>query len=249
MTELDRAHRRARALVLAAVVVTAVLYVVPYGFYIGYPLILLSTFVHEMGHGVAAMLVGGTFDSFHMYADASGVAQAHGSFGRIDSAVIAAGGLVGPPILSGLFFAASARPRLARGVLGLFGAAMLIACVWVVRGLFGWLFVGAVGVVCAGLAWKASTMFSQGVVAFLATQLALSVFSRGDYLFTDVAVTGGGTARQPSDVANIAEALFLPYWFWGGLIAVFSVVVLGVGLWAFWRATRREPGSLRMPIG
>jgi hypothetical protein len=36
---------------------------------------------------------------------------------------------------------------------------------------------------------------------------------------------------MPSDVAQIAEALWLPYWFWGGLLAVVSVAVLVGGLW------------------
>jgi hypothetical protein len=31
------------------------------------------------------------------------------------------------------------------------------------------------------------------------------------------------------------EALALPYWFWGGICAVFSAMVLVVGVWLFWR--------------
>ena len=55
--------QRARLFVGLAVVVTVVLYVVPYGEYIGYPLVLMSTLAHEMGHGVAGWLVGGSFHS------------------------------------------------------------------------------------------------------------------------------------------------------------------------------------------
>ena len=47
---------RARLVLLATVILTALLYVVPYGRYVAYPLMLLSTLVHEMGHGVAALL-------------------------------------------------------------------------------------------------------------------------------------------------------------------------------------------------
>jgi hypothetical protein len=44
---------------------------------------------------------------------------------------------------------------------------------------------------------------------------------------------------QPSDSAVIAQALWLPYWFWGGVIAFFSLAMaaLGIGF-----ATRR-PGD------
>jgi membrane-associated phospholipid phosphatase len=73
-------------------------------------------------------------------------------------------------------------------------------------------------------------------LVFLAVQLSLSVFSRGDYLFSEVARTGSGDF--PSDVANMADALFLPYWFWGATCGAFSVAVLVVGLWAFLRSAR-----------
>ena len=44
---------------------------------------------------------------------------------------------------------------------------------------------------------------SQTVVLLLAVQLALSVFSRSDYLFTSMALTACGP--MPSDVAVMAE--------------------------------------------
>ncbi len=74
--------------------------------------------------------------------------------------------------------------------------------------------------------------------ALLAIQLSLSVFSRGDYLFTDVAETAGGT--MPSDVARMAEALILPYWFWGGVVGLLSVLVLIIGLWSFLRSATAD---------
>jgi hypothetical protein len=223
------------------VVVTGALYLVPYGHIVGYPLLLLSTYAHEMGHGIAAVLAGGRFDSLHIYSDASGVALSAGNFGRLGSAFVAAGGLVGPPVLAAGFFAGAARPRVSRAVLMVFGVAMLASCIIVVRGLFGWIFVAAIGAGCVAVAVRAKPIMAQAVVALLAIQLALSVFSRADYLFTDVAVTGAGT--HPSDVAAIGEALVLPYWFWGGLIGATSFTVLAAGLWWFWRATRAGPGA------
>jgi hypothetical protein len=76
---------------------------------------------------------------------------------------------------------------------------------------------------------------SQLIVLFVGVQLALSVFSRSDYLFTSVAITATGNA--PSDVARMADALFLPYWLWGLLCGGFSVWVLWRGIRAFLRTT------------
>ena len=221
---------------IAAIVMTAALYVVPYGRYVAYPLLLISTFVHEMGHGVAAELVGGRFDAFVMHLDGSGMAQISGVGGRLASAAVAAGGLLGPAVVAALFFAMSSRVSLSRLGLALFGVAALISCVWVVRNVFGWLFVGLLAAACLMLANKASRDWVQFALAFLAAQLALSVYSRSGYLFTDVAETPGGVF--PSDVALMAQALVLPYWFWGGFCAMISAFVLVWGVSVFWRSSR-----------
>ena len=68
-------------------------------------------------------------------------------------------------------------------------------------------------------------------------QLSLSVFSRADYLFTREAVTATGTV--PSDVSQIAEALILPYWFWGACCGALSVAVLLVALVIYLRGPQR----------
>ena len=69
---------------------------------------------------------------------------------------------------------------------------------------------------------------AQAVLVFLAVQLALAVFSRADYLFTSMALTRSGP--MPSDVSVMAQALFLPYWFWGAVCGALSVGILFLGL-------------------
>ncbi len=234
--------RNARLALGLAVAVTVALYFVPYGRYIAYPLLLISTFVHEMGHGIAALLVGAHFEHFVMYPDASGVAGISGGSGRLAGAVIAAGGLVGPSIGAAVLFVLSTRERLARAGLWLIGIAALVSCLWVVRNLFGWIFVGLLGVLAILLAIKAASAVAQWALAFAAVQLTLSVYSRADYLFTPTARTASGLL--PSDVALISKALLLPYWFWGGVCAIISLSVLGFGLNLFWRVTR-DPNDQR----
>jgi hypothetical protein len=195
-----------------------------------------------MGHGVASLLIGASFESFQIYPDASGIAVISGNASRLGTAFVAAGGLVGPAVLAGIFFWLAPRGRLAKAGLLLFGVGSLVACIIVVRNPFGWAFVGSLGAACLLTAWKTSPPFSQAALGFLAVQLALSVYSRGDYLFTDVAETGAGV--QPSDVANIASALLLPYWFWGAVCGAFSVAVVALGLWAFWRRTRSRAANV-----
>ena len=116
------------------------------------------------------------------------------------------------------------------------GVGLLLAEVFVVRNLFGVAFVGVVAAMSLAVGLKGRDA-AQWMLLFVGVQLALSVFSRADYLFTATAQTGAGD--HPSDVAHISEALLLPYWFWGASIGLVSVLVLVGGLASFFLPTKR----------
>lgn len=224
---------RARLVLGVSIVVTAFLYLVPYGRTLAYPLMLLSTLAHELGHGVTALLVGGSFERFVMWPDGSGMAVWSGEPSRLRAAAVAAGGLVGPAVAAALAFTFGRTARGARHTLTAVAVILAVALLLVVRNLFGGVFVIILLAACLATARKASDEIAQLVLVFLAVQLALSVFSRGDYLFTPVAETASGF--MPSDVGQIAAALFLPYWFWGAVCGGISVLVLGYGVKKYWR--------------
>lgn len=221
---------RARITLLVSVGLTLLLYVIPNGHTIAYPLVLISTLVHELGHGIAALIAGGSFDKFQMFSDGSGAAHWSGAVGDAGRAFIAAGGLVGPAVGAAFCLILSRRPGSARACLGAIGALLVIAALVVVRNPFGWLFVGVLAAACLLIALWAGTQLAQLALVFLAVQLGLSVYSRGDYLFTEWADTALG--RMPSDSQQMANAMGVgPYWFWGGLCGAFSVLMLLLGAW------------------
>ena len=77
----------------------------------------ISILVHEMGHGIAAILAGGYFQKFIMHPDGSGIAYS-GGVGTIGRAFVALGGLIGPAVVAGVAAAAvlhcTRRPSLGR---------------------------------------------------------------------------------------------------------------------------------------
>lgn len=229
-------QQKAQAFLVGSVIVTALLYVIPGGRWIGYPLMLLSTLVHELGHGLMAVLCGGDFNSFRMNLDGSGVTSWAAAPSSLTRALVSAGGLVGPAIGAAIGFALSRKPKTAQIGLGLFAAFMALALILVVRGWFGMLFCAAVTAIAVAIVAKARPWASQITMVFVSVQLALSVFSRGDYLFTDKAVVGGRVLY--SDVAQMADALFGPYWLWGVICGGLSVAVLVFGLRLFFKAER-----------
>jgi len=218
---------------LISVGLTAFLYVVPHGELLAYPFVLLSTLAHEMGHGLTALLLGGHFDQFSMWPDGSGVALWSGSIGRFGRALIAAGGLVGPAVAAAIGFAVGRTDRGARNALVTTGVILALALLLVVRGLFAIVFVALVAGACLWVGRASRGEIARLVLVFLAVQLALAVFSRGDYLFMAMAETAQGP--MPSDVAVMSAALLLPYWFWGAVCGAASIVVLGYGVRAYWK--------------
>lgn len=189
---------------------------------LGRVLLLFSTLFHEMGHGLMAMLLGGDFKKLEIGWDASGVTTFAGVSSRIGRALVAASGLVGPAIAAAaLFWAARGSDGKLKSATRLFGATLLIIGVLTARSFWAVFFTVGLGLLLLIISHRVSRPKLETFVVFIGVQLGLSVFTRADYLFAKSA--GPGLA---SDVAQMSEALFLPYWFWGTVCGLFSVIVL-----------------------
>ncbi len=222
-----------RQFLLVSAAITLALYFVPYGQILARPLLLLSTLAHEMGHGLTALLLGGRFQSLKMWANGAGVSEMDlAGFGRIRESLTLAGGLVGPAVAAALCFKLGKTGRGAHLCLLGVGIFLLVAEALVIRNLFGFFFAGVVAAGCLFAGRRLSPQRAQWVVVFLGVQLALSVFSRADYLFTQGVENPSGAF--PSDVMRMQTALFLPYWFWGIVCGAFSVMVLIYGVRTCW---------------
>ncbi|HMV70223.1 MAG TPA: M50 family metallopeptidase [Myxococcota bacterium] len=218
-----------RNALIASAALTLVAEYVPYANVPGRPLVWMSTLAHEMGHGVAAMLVGAQFHALQLHADGSGVAHWSGAPGPFARAFIAAGGLIGPAVAAAGCFLLTRSAKLSRLGLGLTAILLGLACLLVVRNLFGLLFVGCLALALGAAARWLHEEAARVLVAFLGVQLSISVFTRSDYLFSNVAKTANGV--MPSDTAHMAQALWLPSWFWGIVCGLVSLGVLAGGVW------------------
>lgn len=231
--------RRQAAIVLAgSVAITVAMFLIPSPentWWLLAPFRWLHIYVHEFGHGVAALLAGGEFDKFEMYTY-SGLAYTHTS-GSLAAAFVCAGGLCGPAVVGGVFLATGRNARLARYALGAFGLFMAISLVLWTRTPFGWGFGATVAALALLVAVKAKPALAQMVTVFIGVQLALSVYTGGGYLFTQYVEIQNGH-RGPSDTQAMSDALGMPYWFWGIVCAGFSAMVLLGGLWLYVKPRR-----------
>lgn len=214
---------------LASTAAVLLIWQLPYGRQLLYPLTLLATYAHELGHGLTAMLLGFEFDQLHLHADGSGLAAWRGNPGMAATALIAAGGLIGPTIVGSVLLILSRSVRFGRALLAVLALLVAATVVLWVRNPFGIAFLLTASVGLALAAKTLSDTASSFLLHMIAVSLCLSWFSDLDYLFSEHALVGG--TRHPSDTAVMAEVLWLPYWFWGGVVALItcSVAVLGVG--------------------
>ncbi|NQX93368.1 MAG: M50 family metallopeptidase [Erythrobacter sp.] len=216
-------------LILAVVVVLA-LPAVPFGNYLIYPFVILTTWFHEMGHGLTALALGQHFEQLQIFADGSGVAQSRvdADLSPFASAAIAAGGPLAPCVVGSLLILASAHKRLWRPALWLTAAAIFASVIVYVRSPVGFFVLPLVAAAIAVMAWKGPDALAPFTLQFLGVLGAMSMLRDFDYLFTEEAVVGG--QRILSDTGQIEAALFLPHWVWAAIILVICAVCVGGSL-------------------
>lgn len=215
---------------LIAVFVVIALPSLPLGTYIAYPFVILTTWFHEMGHGLAALATGQHFEQLQIYSDGSGVARSAVSTdaSAFTRAAIAAGGPLGPVLVGAALILASARERFWRPALWITAGAILVSVVFYVRSPVGLAVLPLVAGLLAFVAWAAPAGATRFLLQFLGMLGALSMLRDFNYLFTEEAVIAG--EQMLSDTGQIEAALFLPHWFWATAILVLSAIIVGGSL-------------------
>lgn len=190
------------------------------------PLVLLATFVHETGHGIAGILVGGDFLSLHL-TDWGGYAMVARPDSGFAAAVVSAGGLVGPSIAAMFSFASARKARLSRYFLGAVALVLVWLLIFKIANARGYVVASLILAGVALVALKGSDSLNQTVTIFLGVQLALSLYSDRHYLFTDYFTADG--KKMASDTQNMADALIGPYYFWAVVCILVSLAALALG--------------------
>lgn len=233
-------------LVVAGLVVS-MLPALPFGTYLSYPFAILTTWFHEMGHGLTAMATGQHFAQLMIFANGSGVAESavDPNASRFVHAAIAAGGPLAPSAAGALLIVASAHPKAWRAVLWLSVAAILASVgIWV-RSPTGWWALPLVAAILGLVAWRGSPAWQRFTLQFVGLLGAMSCLRDLNYLFTETAVIGG--QAMLSDTGAIEAALGGPHWLWAGLILALSATMIGAALKYALADKRLRPPPRKLP--
>lgn len=194
-----------------------------------WPLRLFVVLLHEVSHGLAAVLTGGRIVSIELSPQEGGLCTTAGGW----PFVISSAGYLGSALFGALFLVLGMRgtPRTHRTVTGLLGGALVLLSLVYVRSAFGLVYGLAAGVLLLGVArW-----LPEG-----ASSLVLRLLGVTSLLYAPWDIVSDLILRSvpASDASALARMTGIPAVAWGVLWLAASLVVA-------WRAVRAGSGLVR----
>jgi hypothetical protein len=246
----DRIELRAVAI---ALLVSLLLWNLPFGGVLLYPFKLLATWLHEMSHGLLMLVTGNGLDRVVIYRDTSGLAHASDQAGPTALAFIAASGYMGTSLWGAVLLVLTPTARMARRALlvsaGLLAASAILVIATPKNDHFGLWAVGGMAAVFAAAAILLPARWRVAFAHFIAAQSCVNALLDIRVLFRPEQIVNG--VHTESDAHSMARATFgttdqWALWFWAVVWLVWSLVVFYVALRLARRvATRVELSELR----
>ncbi|PKL81178.1 MAG: peptidase M50 [Ignavibacteriae bacterium HGW-Ignavibacteriae-4] len=205
---------------------TIILWRIPFGMLVLYPFTILSTWFHEMAHGIMALILGGSFHQLEIYADGSGLAMWSGNLflGNVGKAIVAASGPLGPTVAGAILIILSRKDKHLKNILYTFSAILAFSVIYWVRSIYGIPVILTFAVLIFFSALKMQAKNQKLLIIFLGIQAFLSIYLSIGYLMSQEAFIDNDF--HISDTGVIAQNLFFPYWIWGGIIIFISIFTM-----------------------
>ena len=223
---------------------TLLITVVPILNLINYPFRLLLTIVHELGHGLAALLTGGSFLRFQISADGSGLAYTAGGW----RFVVIAAGYLGVALFGAVLISLGRSHRASRVVLGIIGGGMILLALryavptiffgQIISGLLTTLASVIFGVLFLWVALKATASLIIFLTHVVGIQAGLTAFTD---LFIVVDLSTRFFTAPANDARSMAELTFIPAIIWAILWVLVALVLIGGAIWTTWLSPQNSP--------
>ena len=242
-------HRRAEfstqqtlTLIGLAGLTSLLLTMVPLLGLLNYPFRLLLTMVHELGHGLAALLTGGHFIRFVVYPNGAGLAYTAGGW---RFAIIPAG-YVGLALFGAGLIMLGRSHRWSRTVMAIIGGGMMALSVrYGLPSIFSADFLSGLlttvsGVLFGGAFLWVAIKAAPGWIIYL---LHLVAIQAGLTAFSDLVGLIGISTRffdaPANDAQSMAQLTFIPAVVWALLWAVMALVLIGGAIWNTWLTSEK----------
>lgn len=210
---------------------------------LNYPFRLLLTIVHELGHGLAALLTGGEFVRFVIFPNGAGLAYTAGGW----RFVVIPAGYLGVALFGAALILLGRSHRLSRTAMMIIGGAMLLLSLrFGIPTIFSGDILNGLLTTASGLIFGVFFLWiairtAPGWIVFL---LHLVAIQAGLTAFSDLANVIGLSTRffnaPANDARSMAELTLIPAIVWAVLWAVAAVLLLGGAIWLTWLAPDKK---------
>jgi hypothetical protein len=222
-----------------ALLVSLVLWNLPFGGLVLYPFKLFATWLHELSHGIAMILTGAGFDHIVIYRDTSGLAYAYTSVGSFSTAIISAAGYMGTPLWGAVMFVVTPNAHASRRALLVLAALLVSTTILVIApspkgDTFGQWAIPAMGAAVALAGLVLPDRWRVLAAHFIAVQACVNALLDIRVLLRPLQVVDGKTAGM-SDAHNMALNTFgttdtWAVWTWAIIWLAWSLGVLYAAL-------------------
>ncbi len=221
-------RRQAVWMSILAIVLIAIVWNMPRLQFLLYPFRLFVTFVHEAGHGLAAIATGGEFLAFEVSGNGAGVATTRGG----TRAVIIPAGYLGASVFGAVLFYLTNTipfPRLIALALG--GAIALLAILYGRTSFLAWQVGLAFASALIVISWFGRRLWTVLLLNVLALMTGLNAVL--DLMTLTRILAQRSQGYHMSDASAFAQEIFpgTPAIFWAWMWALLSVLILGVGVY------------------
>ncbi|MBC8042866.1 MAG: M50 family metallopeptidase [Rhizobacter sp.] len=204
---------------------------VPYGNYALLPFRFFTTFVHELGHAAASVLLGGSVMHIVINPDASGYMQYQGVENVLLRGAISSAGYLGAAFFGGLLLVLSVFRTAARTVLIVIASGAMLVLIFYIRDVFSFAVCFGLAAVIGWIGAKGSAPLNIFTVNFLAAQSGLNALSDVITLLRlSLGAQRSTYSLGHSDADAVAQLFFLPPVFWSVLWIALSLVILFVAI-------------------
>lgn len=227
LTDAVLFRQRSLAVALVAFALVFIVWNIPQLDFLLYPLRLFVTFVHETGHGMAALLTGGDIGRLVVFSSGSGVATTAGG----TRALILPAGYLGAALFGATLFYIANTVLFSRTISLVL--ALMVAVVSILYTDFlstAWLVGMGFALVLGLIAWKVSRNGNLLVLNLLAVVTGLNAVMDVVGLVNNSGASLGGV-RNDAAAFSAQVAPLIPAAVWAILWALIAVLLLGAAVY------------------
>jgi len=194
-----------------------------------YPFTIFSTWIHELCHGLSAIVVGGSISKIMIYPDTSGLAYTAANPNR--RGFIASAGYQGTAVIGCLLLLFRRTKRGPRTGTMIIALLMIISCCAWIRNIFGFVFIFCFGLILLGIAWKLPSCYMRDVYIVLAVTCSLNAITSIHDLFgSNYQINGSTSDTVSTDAHTMSDVVGGSYLVWAILWLFLALLLTFVGI-------------------